>query len=162
MRLAAALLAAGLAAGPAAAEVRSHVTREGAVRVVAGEKVTVRLSHAIPPEIVKVEAVSDAEALPPKPGQGQFADPPAGAVVLVLGREGERLHLKLESGVVQAFDYRARLVGPDALQPVAACTVLPLLANYEQWSTPATEVEIAQVRFRATNEVVCSGPEGAR
>jgi len=150
---AAALAAAILVATPAAAE-------DGVIRVGLGQKVTVAITPDGRPGATTVEAVSEAEAAPPRPGQGRFADPPEGTLVLILGREGDRLHLKLESGVSRAFDYRGELITGGRRTPARVCTALPLMANYEQWPAGAEAVEISQLRFRATNEVTCSPPEG--
>ncbi|HEY8616936.1 hypothetical protein [Phenylobacterium sp.] len=152
--LAAALAVVLCGAGAAAAEPRSRIAADGAVELYAGERVTLRFTAAGPPQLVKAEAAPLTAANPPKPGQGAFPDPPAGAVVLAAGREGGQLRLKIESGLSQAFDYRARLLGA-AGEVAPACTALPLLASYEQWTTPAEGVRLSDFRFRDTNEVVC-------
>jgi hypothetical protein len=161
----AALLATSASSAQAqAGKPLSQVWADGSVDVWAGERVTLRFGPDGRPELVSATPVSEAEAAPPKPGQGRFDDPPAGTVVLVAGRDGERLRLKIESGQSRAFDYRVQLltrttIDSLTLQPAKACTALPLLSSFEDWpGTAATGVKLYDVRFRDTNEVVCAEP----
>lgn len=163
MRPGAAVFLAALAATPAAAEVRSQVTADGALRLWAGERVTVRFSPDGKLELVSAFAAPEADVLPPKPGQGRFDETPEGVVVFLVGRDRGRLWLKTESGVAKAFDLRAQaLSGPSAkpeMRPLSACTVLPLLTDYQDWpGDGAAGLQLYEVRFRDTNAVVCTNP----
>ncbi|MGA0607481.1 hypothetical protein ACO2Q0_15935 [Phenylobacterium sp. VNQ135] len=163
MTRAAAVLLAALAATPAAAEVRSQVTADGALRLWAGERVTVRFDADGRPELVSVVPAPESDVLPPKPGQGKFDDPPQGVAIFLVGRERDRLWLKTESGLARAFDLRAQLLsGPAArpdMRPVSACTILPLLTDYQDWpASGAAGVQLYEVRMRDTNAVTCTNP----
>jgi hypothetical protein len=145
----------------------ARVWNDGVVEIRLGHRVTVRIPEdGGNPEIVSVAPAQASEAAPPKPGQGTFADPPAGLVAFVATRDGGQVRLKIESGVSRAFDYGARLAGdvpPDQVFefPVKACTVLPLLSAFEAWPQPAiaaTAVRLHDFRFRDMNEVVCADP----
>lgn len=165
------VLAALLAAAPLAATAqpapagRSQVWKDGSVWLWEGERLTLRFGADGKPEVVSNEAAPAGDAQPPKPGKGGFADPPQGAVVFVAGRVGDRLMLKIESGISKSMDYRAELLSrasADSVmsQPVKACTVLPLLASYEDWpAQAATGLVLYGFTFRDTNDVVCPEPQ---
>ena len=161
MRLAGILaVAVALAATAADAAPRSGLTPDGkAVLVYLNERVTVRLAGG-KPVLVSVAAARPGEALPPKPGPKgpdapvDLTDAPQGAAVFVASQVGASLALKIDSGLDQAFDYRAS--GSDG-GDFPVCTVLPLLTSYEKWDgRHAVALRLEDFRFRATNEVVCS------
>ncbi|WP_374469091.1 hypothetical protein [Phenylobacterium sp.] len=166
------LAATFAAAAPAAAQAPapiSRVTDAGAIQLVVGDRITVRLLEGGRPEQVSVARAPAGGALPPKPGSrvGDLEAAPAGTVVLTLERTADgEVFLKLLSGVSRAFDYRAVLIhetaaaGQFAGEPTSVCTVLPLLASFEHWpGRPRTAgVLLTGFQFRDTNEVVCPDP----
>ncbi|RAK58000.1 hypothetical protein [Phenylobacterium deserti] len=159
----AAVVALGLlaVASEAVAEpFRSGLTPDGkGVLVYPGERITVRLAEGAP-AVVDVAAASSSDALPPKPGRKGPEAPvdlggaPQGAATFILSQAGPDLALKIDSGLEQAFDYRAVSTEGGEL---AACTVLPLISSYEKWDgRHAVALRLGEFRFKATNEVVCS------
>lgn len=162
MRLAGAILALALLAPAAAAAQASHLVGERAVLVAAGERVVLKLAGDGRLALVSATPADPATAAPPKPrSDAPLEDAPEGAIAILLGRDGDAARLKIESGVGEAFDYRAALqTGADAAgRPVKVCTVLPLLSAYEQWPGRAAPfILLSDFKTRATNEVVCPDP----
>jgi hypothetical protein len=159
------VFAALAVAGIAHAEARSSVSSDGCtVTLFPGERVVVRGVEGGKLALVSAQAGDPASALPPKPGpRGPDAPMPQGAepgtVALTLGGHGGRTVLKLDSGLEQAFDYRAVLrVGNDE-RPGSTCTVLPLLASWEEWPYAVASVTLSGFATRPTNEVVCDPPK---
>jgi len=146
----------------------SHVEGGDVLVLVAGERVTLRLADTGKLQIDSVIPAQVFEAAPPSAGGRKLGpkDPlitaPSGAVALVLGQVGDAAWLKIENGTSLAFDYEAW--APKAgggLEPTNVCTVLPLLAGYEQW--PGRRLpRLVLNRFtpRATNSVDCPQPTG--
>ena len=169
-----AFLAAALAVAPLGPVIpqpdapATGVTSQGEIQVVVGDRITVRLRQDGHPEQVSVEhALPGAAALPkPGPGGGRFEDAPQGTVVFTLQQvdQGDVL-MKVQSGIDQAFDYRAKLVHPVGpgrwlAEPTSVCTVLPLLTGYEHWPKrgATSGIVLSDLRLRNTNEVVCPQP----
>lgn len=166
------LLAAALAAAPLASQAEDAVTQvtpAGAIQVVIGDRITVRLPANGRPEQVSVERAAAGGASPPKPGAGRFDDDvPRGTVVITLERAGPDIMMKVQSGVDKAFDYQARLMhqvrpGAWVAEPTSVCTVLPLLSSYEHWPNreQASGIVLSGFKLRDTNGVVCPKPAKA-
>ncbi|HEY8571826.1 hypothetical protein [Phenylobacterium sp.] len=147
----------------------SQVTPSGAIQVVVGDRVTVRLPADGKPQQVSVEPAAAGAAQPPRPGAGKFDDTRHGTVVITLQKVGDGdLMMKVESGIDQAFDYRAVLVhevsaGRWTGEPTSVCTVLPLLSSYEHWPKrpQARGIILSDFALRNTNGVVCPAPSKA-
>ena len=156
--------AAALAWSPAAAAAAKSGLVEGGtgLRIERGERVAFKLTGGRRLEVVSSGAAKDADALPPKPGPGgpdrAAAEP--GTIVAILGGSSGASVLKLDSGISQAFDYKAASLDAQGREtPLRTCTVLPLLPNFEAWTARADVVVIRGLAVRASNEVTCVGPE---
>lgn len=163
------LIAATLALAPAAVaqpKARSQVTPDGAIQVVMGDRVTVRLPPDGRPELVSVDVAPSEFAAPPKPGAGRFDDTAPGTIVVTLQPfNGTDVMMKVQSGVSKTFDYRAVLIheqvgGRIVGEPTSVCSVLPLLSGYEHWpNRPNTAgIVLRGFTFRDSNDVVCPDP----
>jgi hypothetical protein len=152
-------------AGAAHAGARSSVSPDGrAVTLFPGERVVVRGVEGGALALVSSVRADPASALPPKPGpRGPDAPLPDGAepgtVAMTLGGDGGRTVLKLDSGLEQAFDYRAVLRVGNGERAGSVCTVLPLLASWEEWPYAVASVTLSGFATRTTNEVVCDPPK---
>jgi hypothetical protein len=160
-----AVAAALLFAGPASAG-QSQVSADGrSLTLYPGERVVVRLEAGGKLSLVSAEPAAATEAEPPKPGRASddSKDPPAGALAFTLGVVGGQTLLKIDSGLSQAMDYRARLRRDGAAtdEPSSVCTVLPLLASFEHWPYAVGQITLSRFATRATNEVVCPDPAPA-
>jgi hypothetical protein len=158
--LALALLAPAVAtAQPKSAA--SHLVGDKAVLLAAGERVVLKLGAAGVLTLVSVTPADPAAAAPPRPhAGGPLVDADDGTIALLLGGDAKAAMLKIDSGIGEAFDYRAAVLpSADAAgrgETIAVCTVLPLLASYENW--PGRQVRfllLSGFATRATNEVVC-------
>jgi len=162
-RLGGVLVLAVLVAAPAAAApTKSAVSADGRMLTLApGELVVVRLDAAGRLALGSATPAPASAALPPKPGQGSLEPSAPGALAFLLGVEGGKSTLKIDSGLDQAVDYRAALRrdGKAADEPARVCTVLPLLAGWEQWSYAVSQLTLSGFAAKPTNAVVCSGPE---
>jgi hypothetical protein len=139
----------------------SHLVGDKAVLLAAGERVVVKLGPAGVLTLVSVRPADPAAAAPPRPhAGGPLVETADGTIALLLGGDAAAAMLKVDSGVSEAFDYRAAVLpSADANghgEPIGVCTVLPLLASYENW--PGRRVPfllLSGFATRATNEVVC-------
>jgi hypothetical protein len=168
-RLTWSVLAIAAWAGAAAAEPLSRIQADGSLMLAVEERVTVRLGDDGGLTWVSAEPAPDGAAAPPKPratGAGPrdgnpLVSTPPGTVSFVASQVGDNVLLKVENGGSQAFDYQAWLPRGAGLEPSNVCTVLPLLAGYEQW--PGRRMPwIVFNRFapHATNGVSCPQPSG--
>lgn len=165
MPAAAALALALLAPAAGAAPAASHLVGPRAVLVAEGERVVLKPQADGRLALISVTPADPAAAAPPKPRSGApLEDADDGTIAVLLGADAAGARLKIDSGLQQAFDYRAAAVADAQAsgggEPLAVCTVLPLLASYEAW--PGRRVPfvlLSGVRTRATDEVVC--PAGA-
>jgi hypothetical protein len=155
-------LAMFLAFPAAAAPTKSAVSADGRTLTLApGERVVARLGADGRLTLVSAGSAPASAALPPKPGQGSLEPSAPGALVFLLGVEGGKSTLKIDSGLDQAVDYRANLrrEAGAADEAARACTLLPLLASWEQWPYAVSRLTLSGFAAKPTNEVVCSGPE---
>lgn len=157
-------LAAAASAEPAPT---SHLEGDNVLVLAAGERVTLRLAETGKLQIDSVAPAQVYDAAPPSAGGRKLGpnDPlitaPSGTITLVLSQVGDAAWLKIENGTSLAFDYQAWMPKADGLEPTSVCTVLPLLAGYEQW--PGRRLpRLVLNRFtpRATNSVDCPQPTG--
>jgi hypothetical protein len=135
-----------------------------AVTLQPGQRMVVRLALDGRVAVVSSVPADPASALPPKPGPKSKDTPlPDGAepgtVTLTLGDDGVQTVLKLDSGLEQAFDYRAVLEVGGQARKGSVCTVLPLLASWEEWPYAVASVTLSGFATRPTNEVVCDPPK---
>jgi hypothetical protein len=166
-RLAPLLALAVLAAAPAeAGAAQSAISADGrSLTLTPGELVTARLEADGRLVHVLTAPAPAKAALPPKPGQGDLEpDAAKGGVSFLLGVEGGKSTLKIASGLDQALDYRATLRrGPSSAdEPARACTVLPLLASWEQWPYAVSRLTLSGFQAKKTNEVACAGPAASQ
>ncbi len=162
-------LAPVVAARPArAAEFGSHLQGDTVLVLAAGERVTVRLAPDGKLAIANIQAANPQDAGPPKPGSrpkndtAPFIEAPAGTLAFTLGGDDQAGLLKVENGGALAFDYQAWIPHPGGpLEPTSVCTVLPLLAGYEQWpKRHLSRLVLDRFTPRATNSVDCPQPSG--
>jgi hypothetical protein len=158
------------AAAQTAAGHQSHLLNDTSLLLVAGERVTVKLSPDGHLAFVSAVRAAPAGALPPKPGRrlapgagDPLAQVSEGAISLLMGAQGDATVLKIDNGTSKAFDYRAVLLNDiaptSAGQPAVVCTVLPLLPGYESWpGRHAKAMLLSHFAPRDTNEVVCPQP----
>jgi hypothetical protein len=139
----------------------SHLVGDKAVLVAAGERVVLKIAVDGRLTLVSAKPAPLAAAAPPKPrSNAPLEDAPNGAVAVLLGADEKGALLKIDSGIDQAFDLHAEALSqPKAAgEPLSVCTLLPLLAGYENW--PGRRVPfilLSDFKTRATNEVVCPG-----
>jgi hypothetical protein len=155
-------LALSVASPACAAPAKSAVSADGRTLTLApGERVVARLGAHGRLALVSAEPAPASAALPPRPGQGSLEPSAPGALAFLLGVQGGKSTLKIDSGLDQAVDYRATLrrEAKGADEPARACTLLPLLASWEQWPYAVSRLTLSGFAAKPTNEVVCSGPE---
>jgi hypothetical protein len=167
--LAAALLAGVStlwAASPAAAQAaRSSISPDGHSLILApGELVYVSMTAG---RLIMLSSVPSppGAALPPKPGKGDLDPGRLGAIGFLLGVAADgKSTLKIDSGLSQALDYSATLRrdAASADEPARACTLLPLLASWEQWPYAVSRLTLTGFAVKSTNEVTCSGPADSK
>lgn len=169
MRLWGAIAAAVLTAlaSPAAAQpARSSISADGlALNLAPGELVFVRLAPAGRLTLISVFPAPASAALPPKPGKGDLDPARLGEIGFLLGVAPDgRSTLKIDSGLSQAVDYNAALrrEAASADEPARVCTLLPLLAGWEQWPYAVSRLTLTGFAVKSTNEVVCSGPADSK
>ncbi|HEY3697538.1 hypothetical protein [Phenylobacterium sp.] len=160
-------LAAALAPAAPAPAAQSAVSVDGrSLSLHSGERVVVRLQAGGVLALVSAVPAAASEAEPPKPRSPAKDDagPAPGTIALTLGVEGARTLLKIDSGLSQAFDYRATLRrdGAAAGEAVGVCTVLPLLASWEHWPYGVRSLTLSGFATRPTNEVVCPEPPASQ
>lgn len=158
----AAILLAFVSAAASAAPTQSSLSADKRTLSLApGELVTVRLGAGGRLALVSAVPAPAGAALPPKPGKGDLDPAQLGALVLLLGVADGKSTLKIDSGLSQAVDYGAALrrEGAAADEPARVCTVLPLLAGWEQWPYAVSRLTLSGFAVKSTNEVVCTGPE---
>lgn len=168
LALFAAAVANGQPAPPAAP--RSHLVEGGrSILLYPNERAILRVGGDGRLTLLGVSYISPERLLPPRPGprgpenRGAWSEAPPGAIALMMGQVGADTLLKVESGIDKAFDYRAVMLlegeGGPVQQPTSVCTVLPLLASYEQWERRhAGALVLGAFATRDTNEVVCPKP----
>jgi hypothetical protein len=145
---------------------RSAISTDGRTLTLApGELVTARLGTDGRLTHVSTAPAPARDALPPRPGRGDLVpDAAHGTVSFLLGVESGQSTLKIASGVDKAVDYEARLrrgaTTPD--EAARACTLLPLLASWEQWPYAVSQLTLSEFQAKATNEVACSGPAASK
>jgi hypothetical protein len=156
-----------LAAAPAQGQtVQSGISADGRIlTLIPGELVTARLGADGRLSHVSTAPAPASAALPPRPGQGDLEpDAPQGSISFLLGVENGQSTLKIASGLDQAVDYRASLrrEAGAADEAARACTLLPLLASWEQWPYAVSRLTLSGFQAKTTNEVACSGPAASK
>ena len=165
-RLAAALLAMFAAAPAWAQSARSSISPDGHSLILApGELVYVAMLPGGRLSLISVKPSPPEAALPPKPGKGDLDPGRLGAIGFILGVAADgKSTLKIDSGMSQAIDYGATLrrKAASADEPARVCTLLPLLASWEQWPYAVSRLTLTGFAVKSTNEVVCSGPADSK
>lgn len=162
-RLTAAVLAALVASPALAQSARSSISPDGHSLILApGELVYVSMLPGGRLALISAIPSPPEAALPPKPGKGDLDPGRLGAIGFILGVAADsKSTLKIDSGMSQAIDYAATLRrdAASADEPAHACTLLPLLASWEQWPYAVSRLTLTGFAVKSTNEVVCSGPD---